>query len=207
MTDAERGAWMQTASGGRYYIHDPQPHEIMLREISHSLSMICRFNGHCMRFYSVAQHCVLVSRLVPPEYAVHGLLHDASEAYVGDVIRPIKSGMPAFYTRLENKALRAIGHRFGIDMFDADAWALVHHADNLALAIERRDVMIPTADDWQLPSADGHPRIHPVVPLEAKIMFEQRCRALGLPLDTEPELWKCQRCGQRKHNDECMVPV
>ena len=90
---AERYGWFVTASGRRAFVEDPRACDLVIEDIAHALSNICRFGGHCSRFYSVAQHSVCVSALVErtrPDLALHALLHDAAEAYVGDVIRPIK---------------------------------------------------------------------------------------------------------------------
>jgi hypothetical protein len=86
----DRGIPMQLLSGKAFYVTDPKPEDIDILDIAHSLSMQCRYNGHTKGFYSVAEHSVLVANLVPPRLRLQALLHDASEAYVGDVIRPIK---------------------------------------------------------------------------------------------------------------------
>ena len=77
-----RGDWIQTYLGIQFWPLDPRPEEVMLFDIAHSLSNMCRFTGHCREFYSVAQHSVIVSQNVPREDAAWGLLHDASEAYM-----------------------------------------------------------------------------------------------------------------------------
>lgn len=91
-----RGEWILTFSGERFYPFSPAPEEVKTKDIAHALANICRFNGHTRGFYSVAAHSVHVSRLVPPEFALEALLHDAAEAYVGDMVRPLKRGLPAF---------------------------------------------------------------------------------------------------------------
>ena len=86
---------MNTASGRLVDPFNLRLEDIAIEDIAHSLSMQCRFNGHCARFYSVAEHSVLVSRLVLPKNRLWGLLHDAQEAYLGDIITPIKQQVPA----------------------------------------------------------------------------------------------------------------
>ena len=84
------GDWIQTMSGVIFYPLDPRPEEIRIEDIAHALSHQCRFAGHCREFYSVAEHSVRVSRELPQEFMLWGLLHDASEAYLVDLPRPIK---------------------------------------------------------------------------------------------------------------------
>ena len=111
------GGWMALASGRQFWPLDPRADEIHIEDIAHALSHICRYGGHSRRFYSVAEHSVLVSQLVPSEHALTGLLHDAAEAYLGDVPRPLKrqacmEGWREAEARLEN----AIAEAFGITL-------------------------------------------------------------------------------------------
>jgi hypothetical protein len=85
-----KGDWIQTFTGKQFWPLDPRPDEVYIEDIAHALGNICRFNGHCLRFYSVAEHCFHVSHKVVPGLALMGLLHDAAEAYVCDVVRPVK---------------------------------------------------------------------------------------------------------------------
>ena len=97
---------------GRYFdFTKPHEHDFQIEDIAKALSNICRFNGHCP-FYSVAQHSVAVSMLVPPEYAMEGLMHDAPEAYLGDVTAPLKMLLKD-YGALEDATWTAIALRFG----------------------------------------------------------------------------------------------
>lgn len=108
--DTGRGLNQTTASGKPFWVADPRPEDVRIEDIAAQLSRICRFGGALkdgyyedwsmgidagtwvhFETYSVAQHCVLVSHNVPPAYALEGLLHDAAEAYIGDMIKPIKS--------------------------------------------------------------------------------------------------------------------
>ncbi len=87
---ARHGSWMQTHTGVSFYPLDPRAADINIEDVAHGLAMCCRYAGQCARYYSVAEHCVLVSMHVHPAYAREGLLHDLSEAYLGDMIRPLK---------------------------------------------------------------------------------------------------------------------
>lgn len=119
---------------------NPDPALIDIEDIAHALSNCCRFCGHVRRFYSVAQHSVMVSRIVPHEHALAGLLHDASEAYLSDIARPIKQ-QPEFgtvYKAAETRLMCAISEKFGTE------WPLppsVKRADEILLRTEQRDLM------------------------------------------------------------------
>jgi hypothetical protein len=151
----ERSAKLRTHPADRYFrtytgkhVHalSPSPEEIDIEDVAHSLSQTCRFLGHTDGFYSVAQHSVLVSDLVPREDALWGLLHDASEAYLCDLPAPIK-GDPemSFYGIAEDRLMLAICKRFGLR---PEMPRSVIAADKLALATEFRDVTTVDDPDW-----------------------------------------------------------
>ncbi len=169
---AGRGGYsMQTFSRTMFYPLDPHPEDVHIVDIAHALANICRFGGHAKRFYSVAQHSVLVSRIVQPEDALHGLMHDAAEAYVGDVVRPIKHmpGMAAYHAA-EQGVWCAICARFWMDARLPDG---VQKADQVALATEMRDVMAGAVHRCNLPDPLSE-RIVSLPPREAKEMFIAR---------------------------------
>lgn len=174
-------AWMQTYTGQQFRPFQPDPSAINLEDIAHALSMICRFGGHVREFYSVAQHCLLVSRNVPVEDAVHGLLHDATEAYVGDMVRPLKIGMPA-YKAVEDGVWRAICQRFDIDPMIPES---VHEADRRILLNERGALLGSSPADWEpevlepLPIPRFELR-HPDRPRLAEDRFLRAAEILGL---------------------------
>ena len=85
MKALRNGSWLQTYTGIQFWPLDPRPEEIDIQDIAHALSLLCRFNGHCQRFYSVAEHSVHVSTILAPEFGLWGLLHDAAEAYLSDI--------------------------------------------------------------------------------------------------------------------------
>lgn len=126
-----------TASGREFDFLDPQPEAIQIGDIAHALSQICRFTGHTRRHYSVAQHSVLCSYRVPQEHALAALLHDAAEAYIGDVAAPLKRILPD-YQAIEARIEAAVLARFGVA---AALPECVKKADLEMLGAELRDLM------------------------------------------------------------------
>lgn len=123
----------------------PRVEMLSISDIAHALSNECRFNGHCRPFYSVAEHSVRVADLLREwgfgaEVQMSGLLHDATEAYLKDLPRPLKE-LDEFknYRRAEEALARAVRYRFGL----AEQPDIVHRADNVLLATEGRDLMHP----------------------------------------------------------------
>jgi uncharacterized protein len=140
------GNWMQTATGGEFYPLDPRADEINIYDIAASLSKQCRYAGHCLAFYSVAEHCVLMARGAPGDLQLTALMHDASEAYLVDVPRPVKASLPNYDT-IEAFLMMRIAERFGF------AWPLpaeVKRRDNAILHDEMLQVMTTPPRDWGL---------------------------------------------------------
>lgn len=165
-------AWIQTYSGRRFTPTNPNPDAVVIQDIAHSLSMQCRFSGHTKKFYSVAQHSVLVSYTCNHEDALWGLLHDASEAYLVDVPRPLKrSGKFNAYLEFEQKVQAAICKRFGLTLNEPPS---VKRADMLLLATEARDLMSPLRSDWVQPIDPLPFKIDSLSPQEAKDLFMRR---------------------------------
>jgi hypothetical protein len=144
---AERtGNWIQTFTGKQFFPLDPRVEDINIVDIAHALSMSCRYTGHCTRFYSVAEHSVRVSENVPKELALEALLHDASEAYLTDIPRPIKPYIPQ-YKEMEERVERVIAQVFGTG-FPMNP--LVKEIDNRILADEKAQLMAPCEGEWIL---------------------------------------------------------
>jgi len=140
--------WKQTYTGRKFYPFDPRIEDICFEDISHALSLICRFNGHCLSFYSVAEHSVRMALADLPGDPISRLFHDAAEAYLGDITTPIKACMP-WYRRHEDRLLSMICDRFSVPYPDVD----VKYADGVMLATEKRDLMSIEPDQWiPLPS-------------------------------------------------------
>jgi hypothetical protein len=145
LNPASRGDWMQTFTGRAFYPMAPHADEVDPVDIAHALGLICRYGGHVKRFMSVAEHCVLMSQAVAPENALWALLHDATEAYVGDMVRPLKHAMPA-YREAEDRLMLVICDRFGLSY---DCPAEVKAADNRILRDERAALMAPSPLPWK----------------------------------------------------------
>lgn len=163
---------IRLASGLKFDFLHPERCEIGIADIAHALAQLCRFTGHTRRFYSVAQHSVWVSHLVPPEDAMAGLLHDAAEAFLGDVSSPLKQLLPD-YKDLERKVEAVVFARFGLPPVLP---ASVKHADMVMLATEKRDLMPFDQEEW--PGLAGvqaiATRLAPEPPVTARMSFLQR---------------------------------
>jgi len=132
MPNEYEGHWISTRSVPKFYYLDPQPQDILIEDIAHALSMICRFGGHTSRFYSVAEHSIRVAGQLESyeaneDYQLAGLMHDAEEAYLPDIPRPIKADMPEakeIYRRLN----QAIMFKFRIP--ETIDWSIIKDFDN-----------------------------------------------------------------------------
>lgn len=146
---ARTGDWMITATGRRFYPLDPRPEDISARDIIHHLARICRYGGAVGNWFSVAEHCCLLADyFAGTELAPWALLHDAAEAYIGDLIRPIKPSLPQFKA-IETPLERMIWERFGLV---GPLPPAVKAADVLIVADERRSLFLPEVLDragWQ----------------------------------------------------------
>lgn len=186
--------WFLTSSGRRIYPFSMRPHDVMsLSEIAHSLSHVCRFGGHCLEFYTVAQHSVMVYEIVlnadpnvDDKTLRTALMHDSAEAYVGDMVRPVKRSMFDF-CQLEMEIYGAIAARYDLHV---DVPDIVKWADNKALMTERRDLLPKHSWAWfedqaRDGSADPLPgRIVPMSPRDARHSF--LTVATGVVGRTEP---------------------
>jgi 5'-deoxynucleotidase YfbR-like HD superfamily hydrolase len=149
------GPYLQTVSGRWVNPFDPDPDQLDLGDIARALANQCRFGGHCRTFYSIAQHSVIVSQLVEErggdaEDAFAALMHDAAEAYLGDMPHPIKHRSPlgAAFREAEHHLEQAIRDRFAIR---ADV-PEIKPADRALLATERRAF---SAETWHWPELEG----------------------------------------------------
>ncbi len=137
--------WILTRTGRRFDLLQPCPSQVFVLDIAHALAHLCRFNGHASRHYSVAQHSLVVASIVPAEHKLAALLHDATEAYVGDMVRPLKQVMPE-YKQIEQRIWLAICERFDIA---PELPECVREADMIALATERAQLMPDHPGEWE----------------------------------------------------------
>jgi uncharacterized protein len=179
MSDRDHG-WFLTSTGHQFWPATPIPSDIRIDDIAHALSHLCRFGGHSREFYSVAQHSVIVSVNVPAQHRFTALMHDAAEAYLGDVIQPVKRLLPDYHA-LESKTWIAM-----CDAFPELPHGIpdcVKEADGRALITERRDVMNPSLGNWSwgaFERFEPFPEIiQPLSPAESKLLFLARFHALS----------------------------
>jgi len=162
-------AMISTRSGRNVSLLNPSAGQIEIGDIAHGLAHQCRFNGQTSKFYSVAQHSVLVSSILPKELKLAGLLHDAAEAYLGDIVQPLKVLLPEF-AEIESRFMAKISERFSLSGLDHPE---IKRADLILLATERRDLMPMELMDW--PVLDGiealRMRIQPMTPEAAAKAF------------------------------------
>jgi len=170
-------AWINTYSGKQFHFFEPSLEQICIEDIAHALSNVCRFTGHCREFYSVAQHSYYVSFKVPEEYALWGLLHDAGEAYISDIARPIKYAIADTIKPIENNIMYLVAKKFGL--IPEIEPPEVRNADNRMLATERRDIIKKTSEWKMLRGYEPYDfEIKPWPPSEAKKMFIARFKYL-----------------------------
>ena len=166
-----RGDWIQTRTG-KFWPLDPRAEDVRIDDIAFALSNLCRFGGH-VPFYSVAQHSVLVAGVLIDSARSHldpriGLLHDAAEAYLVDVPRPIKRQL-SIYLEAEDLVLQAIGERFNLVL--TPMAPPVKAADDRMLAIEKRDLLEPMRWEMSLPDVSMYARVVPWAPDVARAEF------------------------------------
>lgn len=167
--------WIQTYTGRQYWPLTPRAQDVCIEDIAHALSMICRYAGHCTRFYSVAEHSVHVSRICEPEHAFEGLMHDAAEAYLCDLPRPLKRQIEE-YRIAETDNWVVICKKFGLPR---ELHESVHNADYAMLHIERAQLMAPSRGDWGLQGeAPKFSESLGLYPTAAKRLFLERFNEL-----------------------------
>lgn len=172
--DTRQGNWMQTFSGRQFWPLDPRPEEVFIEDIAQGLSNCCRYAGQCEVFYSVAEHSVLCSQVVPEKDALAALLHDSPEAYIHDITRPVKRFLTG-YKEIQDELWACIAHRFGLEFDLPDS---VKAADNAVLLAEGAQILKPHPADWQVPGVAADVVVRGLLPVTAKALFLARFREL-----------------------------
>ena len=170
--------YIRLHSGRKFSFVDPQPEDIHIDDICHALSLNCRYIGHCSDFYSVAEHSVRVSEILPDEFKLAGLTHDFAEAYVTDIPSPLKQYLPDFRA-IEERVEKVIAAKYNLK------WPMpkeVKNADMILLTTELRDLLGDKADDWKDLQKQGFEplknRIFPWESYSAKILLRSFSREL-----------------------------
>ena len=175
------GEYLLTFSGKQFYVADPQPDSILIEDIAHGLSNLCRFVGAVKSFYSVAQHSLLVEEEVErvigkDDWTVvvrlKALIHDAPEYITNDCARPVRRMIPAF-NRLDSRIWNVVCQKFNLE----PKWeSVIADADDTILLAERRDLLVPSSYHWV--EQDKHQasakKIVPMTPGQAEIKFLEK---------------------------------
>ncbi len=172
------GPTIITADGTYFDYEAPDPALFTLNAIATGLANMCRFGGQCWPFYSVAEHSIMVSRIVRPELALHALLHDAAEAFILDMPKSLKEMLPDY---------RVVEKRIEAAMFPALGLPVempieIKRADRIMLATEQRQ-LIKNHDDWSTTSGvEPLPlKLRCASPASARMAFIEEARRLGFP--------------------------
>ena len=185
--------WYITVTGKQVFILNPRPEDIDGRDIGHALCHICRFGGHTQKFYSVGQHSMLVHDIVNRAFSAEAVepirgffhpvtvatskdirtafMHDTPEAYLGDVIRPLKTFLPV-YKFIESLWWDVIAKKYALHQ---KMPAMVKYADRVAMLTERRDLITPhrKARPWREDKTGEEPWPGTITPLEPDAAFAQ----------------------------------
>lgn len=168
--------WIETFTGKKVNIFKMTKEDVDINDISHALSMTCRFNGHCKDFYSVAEHSVRCldvlkdSCLHTTHEKLQVLMHDAAEAYIGDIPRPIKQQWP-FISELENKIQKVIFEALNIKYSESFYVEEIKKIDDILLATEARDLNLNVDEQWTLKQEPLEKRIISYSQKEAESLF------------------------------------
>ena len=187
-------AWQRMLSGRRLDLLDPSPLDIEIEDIAHGLARVARWNGQTKgaHAFSVAQHCVLVERLVTelrprgtPALRLKALLHDAAEYVIGDLISPFKAAVGLDYKAFENRLMRAIHIRFGLPPdSSAEDVALIKRADHQAAYFEATQLAGFTIAEarrfFGVPRGVSVPVFSPMTTTQAQALYLERFKRLAI---------------------------
>lgn len=175
MSKFEGTSAIETYSGLAFDPLDPDPETIRIEDVAHGLANTCRYAGQCRFYYSVATHAVYVSReLDGPLLQLYGLFHDASEAYITDVPRPVKRELDE-YDRMEREILAVVWERLGVPTPSDEQWAAVMDADDRLFRYEAETLLSEFSPE---PVPDLSHELTPGRPIEARELFLDRAERL-----------------------------
>lgn len=147
--------WITIASGGSFDLAEPLAVDVKIEDIACALSRINRYTGHTRWPYSVAQHCCIVAEYCPPEFQLEALLHDAAEAYVGDISSPLKTLIPEvrkIEAKIQAVVLEAIAIKYDVTIKSGEECnRIIHEIDQRIRHDERKWVLNPCVRDWDIP--------------------------------------------------------
>ena len=164
------GEWMQVASGRKFFPQDPRPEEIKINDIANGLALTCRYGGqgNVDKFYSVAEHSLLMARYTLQNrsgnsynmlsLALAVLMHDAAEAYAGDLIRSIKSAVRDAYAPLEDNIQEVILKKYGLLQFSLNWAQTIKEIDN-RIVVNEKAVLFNSPQDWAADTLVALPRV------------------------------------------------
>ena len=154
MPQPEHNSWLASDQGNIIDLLNPDPGQISIQDIADGLSKVCRFNGQIKEFYSVAQHSMHVAELVPDQFKLQALLHDASEAYICDVPTPFKRMLGDAYSIVEQRLMVTIGQALDCDL--SELHPTVKQADRI-MVVSERDALQTVPMKWS-PEYEDVPR-------------------------------------------------
>jgi 5'-deoxynucleotidase YfbR-like HD superfamily hydrolase len=186
-------AWQRMLSGRRLDLLDPSPLDIEIEDIAHGLARVARWNGQTSgsHAFSVAQHCVIVERIVAElrprarrSLRLSALLHDAAEYVIGDLISPFKAAVGIDYKAFEDRLSGAIHIRFGLPRQNTpEDLALIKRADRVAAFFEATQLAGFTATEarrfFGAPPKLTVPKLVPMAPPDAQAQYLERFRHLS----------------------------
>lgn len=161
------GAYIRMRSGARFYHYDARPGDLSIQDIAAALAKQCRFSGHSRFHYSVAQHSIYVSRMLPKPLKLVGLMHDCIEAVLVDFPRPVKQAgiLGQLYRALEEDLWATLAPSLGLP---DEIPEHVHYADAVMCATELGQLMHGYSTAWPArPSEFG-----PIVPRRDLVIQE-----------------------------------
>lgn len=169
--------WIETYKGNKFYFYEPNEKDIDMEDIAHSLSNICRYTGHSRKYYSVSRHSVLCSYMSDDNNLQKALfLHDASEAYIGDIARPFKKLFPEINV-IEDNILNVIYKKYNIS-YDEIIHRKVKEIDDRMLYTER-EVLFNSKHTWEN-EKEPYENINFYWDVPCKTLFLTRANELGL---------------------------